>query len=163
MNEEDIFNAIKELYNQCRGGYACVAMVASYGIIGFRDPHGIRPLIMGRRKNPAGYDYMIASESVVLEALGFTDFEDIKPGEAVIITQGSKVARRQLVSVEKITPCIFEYVYFARQDSIMDGISVYKARLSMGEALAEQVRRSFNGDMDIDVVIPVSLYTRCYV
>jgi amidophosphoribosyltransferase len=149
-------------------------MVAGYGIIGIRDPHGIRPLIMGRRKNPAGYDYMFASESIVLDALGFTDCEDVKPGkynlfialnmsnsflfigEAVIITQGGHVSRRQLVVGEKITPCIFEYVYFARQDSIMDGISVYKARLSMGEALADQVTRSFGDDIDIDVVIPVS-------
>ncbi|KAF1799412.1 phosphoribosyltransferase-like protein [Mucor lusitanicus] len=155
VNEEDIFTAIKDLHQQCRGGYACVAMIAGYGIIGIRDPYGIRPLIMGRRKNPAGYDYMFSSESVVLESLGFTDFEDVKPGEAVIITQGGNVSRRQLVTEKEITPCIFEYVYFARQDSIMDGISVYKARLSMGEALAEKVKRSFGDDMDIDVVIPV--------
>ncbi|KAI9365164.1 amidophosphoribosyltransferase [Pilaira anomala] len=155
INEEDIFTAIKDLHSQVRGGYACVAMVAGYGIIGIRDPHGIRPLIMGRRKNPAGYDYMFASESIVLDSLGFTDYEDVKPGEAIIITQGGNVSRRQLVVADKITPCIFEYVYFARQDSIMDGISVYKARLSMGEALADQVTRSLGKDMDIDVVIPV--------
>lgn len=155
MNEEDIFTAIKDLHQQCRGGYACVAMIAGYGIIGIRDPHGIRPLIMGRRKNPAGYDYMFSSESVVLESLGFTDFEDVKPGEAVIITQGGNVSRRQLVTEKEITPCIFEFVYFARQDSIMDGISIYKARLSMGEALAEKVKSSFGDEMDIDVVIPV--------
>ncbi|KAI8059438.1 phosphoribosyltransferase-like protein [Gilbertella persicaria] len=155
VNEEDIFAAIKQLHQQCRGGYACVAMIAGYGIIGIRDPHGIRPLIMGSRKNPAGYDYMFASESVVLEALGFTNFEDVKPGEAIIITQGGHISRCQLIEGQKISPCIFEYVYFARQDSIMDGISVYKARLSMGEALADQVTRSFGKDMDIDVVIPV--------
>jgi amidophosphoribosyltransferase len=80
VNEEDIFTAIKDLYKQCRGGYACVAMIAGFGIIGFRDPHGIRPLILGRRLTEIGYDYMFASESVVLEALGFTDFEDVKPG-----------------------------------------------------------------------------------
>lgn len=81
VNEEDIFTAIKDLYQQCKGAYACVAMIAGFGIIGFRDPHGIRPLIFGRRQTPAGYDYMFASESVVLEALGFTDFEDVKPGK----------------------------------------------------------------------------------
>ncbi|KAI8992566.1 amidophosphoribosyltransferase [Pilobolus umbonatus] len=154
VNEEDIFTAIKDLYNQCRGGYACVAMIAGYGIIGFRDPHAIRPLIFGRRKSPHGYDYMFASESVVLEALGFTDFEDVKGGEAIIITR-EKVSKRQLIVTNCITPCIFEYVYFARQDSIIDGISVYKSRLSMGEALATQVVRAFGNNMDIDVVIPV--------
>lgn len=157
MNEEDIFTAIKDLYQQCKGGYACVAMIAGFGIIGFRDPHGIRPLILGRRQTEAGYDYMFASESVVLEALGFTDFEDIKAGEAVIITR-DQVSRRRLAVEQTIAPCIFEYVYFARQDSIIDGISVYKARLAMGEALAEQVIKAFQGNMDIDVVIPVSIY-----
>ncbi|KAI9314950.1 nucleophile aminohydrolase [Dichotomocladium elegans] len=154
INEEDIFTAIKDLYSQCRGGYACVAMIAGFGIIGFRDPHGIRPLVLGRRKSAAGYDYMFASESVALDALGFTDIEDVKPGEAIIITR-EQLSRRQLVSTNAITPCIFEYVYFARQDSIIDGISVYKARLSMGEALANEVKRSFGDKLDIDVVIPV--------
>ncbi|KAI9496977.1 amidophosphoribosyltransferase [Zychaea mexicana] len=154
VNEEDIFTAIKDLYEQCRGAYACVAMVAGFGIIGFRDPHGIRPLVFGRRSTPEGYDYMFASESAALEALGFTDCEDVKPGEAIIITRDNLI-RRQLVSCKTISPCIFEYVYFARQDSIIDGISVYKARLAMGEALARQVVKSFGDAMDIDVVIPV--------
>lgn len=154
VNEEDIFTAIKDLYQQCKGAYACVAMIAGFGIIGFRDPHGIRPLIFGRRQTSSGYDYMFASESVVLEALGFTDFEDVKAGEAIIITR-EKVSRRRLVVEETLAPCIFEYVYFARQDSIIDGISVYKARLSMGEALADQVVKAFGDKMDIDVVIPV--------
>lgn len=155
VNQEDIFTAIKDLYRQVRGAYACVAMIAGYGIVGFRDPHGIRPLVLGRRKTVAGYDYMFASESVVLDSLGFTDVEDVKPGEAIIITQDS-LLRRVLAVSERIAPCIFEYVYFARQDSIMDGISVYKARLSMGEALAAQVIKSMGSEMDIDVVIPVS-------
>ncbi|KAI8333704.1 amidophosphoribosyltransferase [Chlamydoabsidia padenii] len=154
VNQEDIFTAIKDLYRQIRGGYACVAMIAGYGIVGFRDPHGIRPLVIGRRKTVAGYDYMLASESVVLDSLGFTDVEDVKPGEAIIITQDS-LLRRVLAVSDRIAPCIFEYVYFARQDSIMDGISVYKARLSMGEALADQVVKSLGDKMDIDVVIPV--------
>ncbi|KAI9246691.1 nucleophile aminohydrolase [Phascolomyces articulosus] len=154
VNEEDIFTAIKDLYEQCRGAYACVAMVAGFGIIGFRDPHGIRPLVLGRRSTSEGYDYMFASESAALEALGFTDCEDVKPGEAVIITR-EKVTRRQLVTGKTMAPCIFEFVYFARQDSIIDGISVYKARLAMGEALARQVVKTFGDSMDIDVVIPV--------
>ncbi|CAO3688688.1 unnamed protein product [Rhizopus stolonifer] len=154
VNEEDIFTAIKDLYQQCKGGYACVAMIAGFGIIGFRDPHGIRPLILGRRLTEVGYDYMFASESVVLEALGFTDFEDVKPGEAIIITR-QQISRRRLIVEEILAPCIFEYVYFARQDSIIDGISVYKARLAMGEALADQVIKALGDKNDIDVVIPV--------
>lgn len=154
VNEEDIFTAIKDLYSQCKGAYACVAMIAGFGIIGFRDPHGIRPLILGRRQTDAGYDYMFASESVVLEALGFTNFEDVKPGEAIIITR-QQVSRRRLAIEDNLGPCIFEYVYFARQDSIIDGISVYKARLAMGEALADQVVQAFGDNLDIDVVIPV--------
>ncbi|KAI7862065.1 amidophosphoribosyltransferase [Spinellus fusiger] len=154
INEEDIFTAIRDLYQQCKGAYACVATIAGYGIIGFRDPHGIRPLVLGRRSTPAGNDYMLASESVVLDALGFTDVEDVQAGEAIIITR-NKVSRRRLVEAENIAHCIFEYVYFARQDSIIDGISVYKARLSMGEALADQVVKSLGDAMDIDVVIPV--------
>lgn len=139
-------------------------MIAGFGIIGFRDPHGIRPLIFGRRQTASGYDYMFASESVVLEALGFTDFEDVKAGEAIIITR-EQVSRRRLVVEETLAPCIFEYVYFARQDSIIDGISVYKARLSMGEALADQVIKAFGDKMDIDVVIPVKcqIYYRRFV
>ncbi|CAO3606903.1 unnamed protein product [Cunninghamella blakesleeana] len=129
-------------------------MVAGYGIIGFRDPHGIRPLVIGRRKSVAGYDYMLASESVVLDSLGFTDVEDVKPGEAIIITQDS-LLRRVLAVSDRIAPCLFEYVYFARQDSIMDGISVYKARLSMGEALADQILKILGDKLDIDVVIPI--------
>jgi amidophosphoribosyltransferase len=133
-------------------------MIAGFGIIGFRDPNGIRPIIYGRRKSETaeGFDYMFASESVVLDALGFTDHVDVGPGEAVIITRES-LTKRTLVQDLAFSPCLFEYVYFARQDSIIDGISVYKSRLAMGEALAEQVKTFFNGDInDIDVIIPVS-------
>ncbi|RUS17667.1 hypothetical protein BC937DRAFT_89663 [Endogone sp. FLAS-F59071] len=170
INEEDIFKAIKDLYQQCKGGYACVAMIAGFGIIGFRDSHGIRPIGFACRKSDKGYDYIFASESVVSDALSFTDYQDVRPavalshrsdkffqnpkGEAVIITR-EKVTRRQLVQVHEIAPCMFEYVYFARPDSIIDGVSVYKARLAMGEALAEQVVRKMGNKMDIDVVIPV--------
>ncbi|CAG8527429.1 5944_t:CDS:10 [Paraglomus occultum] len=143
INEQDIFTAITGLHEQCIGGYACVVMIA-----------GIRPICFGRRKGPKGWDYMIASESVALSANGFADIEDIKPGEAVIITKQA-VSREQVTPIREYAPCIFEFVYFARPDSVIDGISVYRSRLSMGEYLAKQVQRKFNGTMDIEVVIPV--------
>eukprot|EP00842_Homolaphlyctis_polyrhiza_P004985 jgi/Hompol1/5488/HPOL_001988-RA len=155
-NETDIVTALGKLHTQCRGGYACIAMIAGFGLIGFRDPHGIRPLILGQRRTESNTtDYIMASESVCLEALGYSNFEDIKPGQAVILTS-NKMSKFQTVPALEFTPCIFEYVYFARPDSIMDGISVYKARLAMGEALATAVIRKLGKEMDnIDVVIPV--------
>lgn len=100
---------------------------------------------------------MFASESVVCDGCSFSDFEDLKPGEAVIVNKNRTVTRRELVPNANFTPCIFEYVYFSRPDSIIDGISVYKCRLAMGEALADEVARKLGADMDIDVIIPVSL------
>ncbi|KAF8987764.1 amidophosphoribosyltransferase [Haplosporangium bisporale] len=155
INEEDIFTAIKGIYDVCQGGYACVAMIAGFGIIGFRDPHGIRPIGFAKRSSPKGTDYMFASESVVCDGCSFLDFEDLKPGEAVIVNKNKTVTRRLLVPEASFSPCIFEYVYYSRPDSIIDGISVYKARLAMGEALADQVLETFGADMDIDVIIPV--------
>ncbi|KAJ1922583.1 amidophosphoribosyltransferase, partial [Tieghemiomyces parasiticus] len=154
VNEEDLFNSIRDLFKQCHGGYACVGMITAYGLFAFRDPNGIRPLVYGRRKNGTGYDYMFASESVVLDSLGFTDVADVLPGEAIIVTKHA-VSKRHLIQDQIFSPCVFEYVYFARPDSIIDGISVYKSRLEMGEALAEQVLRKLGPDNDIDVVIPV--------
>jgi amidophosphoribosyltransferase len=154
VNEDDIFKSVSKLYQQCKGGYACITMIAGYGIIGFRDPNGIRPLILGERKTRDGMDYMMASESVSLEALGFVNFSDCNPGEAVLITK-SGVTRRQCCPAREFTPCIFEYVYFARPDSIIDQVSVYKARLALGDALADSVMRALGDKMDIDVVIPV--------
>uniref|UniRef100_A0A1D1YK60 Amidophosphoribosyltransferase n=1 Tax=Anthurium amnicola TaxID=1678845 RepID=A0A1D1YK60_9ARAE len=154
IDEEDIFTAIKGMYEQCIGAYACVAMIAGFGIIGFRDSNGIRPICYGKRENIKGTDYMIASESVVLDALGFTEVKDINPGEAIIITK-TKITGRKLVESTNITPCIFEYVYLARPDSVIDGISVYRSRLEMGEYLADQVIKKCGDNMDIDVVIPV--------
>ncbi len=119
-----------------------------------KDPHGLRPLIYGSRETASGTDYMIASESVVLDSLGFGNFKDVGPGEAVIITKAG-VKTNQYTPALSFTPCIFEYVYFARPDSIIDNVSVYKARLAMGEALAKQVVRKLGEDNDIDVVIPV--------
>ncbi|KAJ3275506.1 amidophosphoribosyltransferase [Terramyces sp. JEL0728] len=154
INEDDIFNALTKLFDMCLGGYACILMIAGFGILGFRDPHGLRPLIYGSRKTEFGTDYMMASESVVLESLGYSDFIDVAPGQGVMITKDG-VSVRQCAKAKEFTPCIFEYVYFARPDSIMDGISVYKSRLAMGEALATQVIKDLGEENDIDVVIPV--------
>ncbi|RIA92290.1 phosphoribosyltransferase-like protein [Glomus cerebriforme] len=154
INEEDIFTAIKGIYERCIGGYACVAIIAGFGIIGFRDSNGIRPICYGKRENINGTDYMFASESVTLDALGFTEVININPGEAIIITK-TEITKNQIVEPKNFTPCIFEYVYFARPDSVIDGISVYRSRLEMGEYLADQVMKKCGNNMDIDVVIPV--------
>jgi amidophosphoribosyltransferase len=138
----------------CKGGYACVGMVAGYGIFAFRDPNGIRPLVHGTRVTEHGIDHAFASESVALQTIGFSNITDILPGQAVIVTE-DQLYSRQLVGGETFTPCLFEYVYFARPDSIIDGISVYNSRLAMGEALAERILEFFNNNHDIDVVIPV--------
>ncbi|PVU91672.1 hypothetical protein BB561_004267 [Smittium simulii] len=156
INEEDVFNAISELFTQCFGGYACVAMVAGFGVIAFRDPHGIRPISIGKRKSstiPNNYDYMLSSESAALEALDFDDIESLKNGEAIIITK-TGISRR-ILSNQVFSPCIFEYVYFARPDSIIDGIPVNDARMMMGVKLAETVKRVLGENNDIDAVIPV--------
>ncbi|KAJ1922039.1 amidophosphoribosyltransferase [Mycoemilia scoparia] len=156
ISEEDIFRAITNLYEQCHGAYACAGMIAGFGIMGFRDPFGIRPLVFGRRKSSSGdgYDYMFASESIVLDSLDFTDIRDVNPGEAIIVSKHA-VTTRQLVPNPTLSPCIFEYVYFARPDSIIDGVSVYNARLEMGIKLANKIRRTLGDKSDIDVVIPV--------
>ena len=152
--EEDIFAAVAKVHERCRGGYAVVAMVTGYGLVGFRDPNGIRPIVFGQRHTDEGVEYMIASESVALDVLGFTLIRDLAPGEAVFITEDGKLYTRQCAENPHLSPCIFEYVYLARSDSIMDGVSVYKARLRMGEKLAEKIRRE-RPDHDIDVIIPI--------
>ncbi len=152
---EDFFAAMEGVYRRCNGGFAAVALVASYGILGFRDPHGIRPLVFGSRIAANGAtEYMIASESVALDAAGFKRERDVRPGEAIYITETGELHCHQCVEVERITPCIFEHVYFARPDSIMDEVSVYKTRLRQGEALAEKVQR-LRPDHDIDVIVPI--------
>ncbi len=150
---EHFFTAVSQVLGRCEGGYAVVAVINGHGLLGFRDAHGIRPLVYGRRKSTEGYEYMIASESVALSAMGFEMVRDIEPGEAILITPDGQVHTQRCVE-GKLTPCIFEYVYFARPDSIMDGISVYKARLRMGQKLAEKVQREW-ADHDIDVVMPI--------
>ncbi|KAG6868689.1 hypothetical protein C0993_011919 [Termitomyces sp. T159_Od127] len=155
INEDDIFTAIGGMMEQCKGAYACVAMIAGFGIIAFRDPNGIRPVGMGVRKTSSGNDYLFASESVVADASGFGEWEDVKPGEAVIITRSS-LSRRQVAKASTFAPDIFEYVYFARPDSVLDGISVYRSRMAMGDALAEKVRTVLEENhIEVDVVIPV--------
>jgi amidophosphoribosyltransferase len=151
---DDIFAAIKGVHQRCKGGYAVVAMVASYGIVGFRDPNGIRPLVYGVRETAAGKEYMLASESVALDALGFKLVADVAPGQAVFISCCGDITLKQCAESPQLNPCIFEHVYFARPDSIMDGVSVYKSRLRQGERLAEKILRE-HPDHDIDVIIPI--------
>ena len=150
----DVFAAVTALYRRCRGGYAVVAMVIGHGILGFRDPNGIRPLILGSRETPKGLEYMLASESVALDMLGFKILRDIAPGEAVFIDEAGRLHTQQCVATVGHTPCIFEYVYFARPDSIIDNVSVQRARMRMGDRLADKIRR-LRPDHDIDVVIPI--------
>jgi amidophosphoribosyltransferase len=129
-------------------------MVIGHGILGFRDPNGIRPLILGSRETPKGLEYMLASESVALDMLGFKTLRDIAPGEAVFIDEAGRLNTQQCVATVGHTPCIFEYVYFARPDSIIDNVSVQRARMRMGDRLADKIRR-LRPDHDIDVVIPI--------
>ncbi|MFO7278538.1 MAG: amidophosphoribosyltransferase [Pseudomonadota bacterium] len=150
----DIFAALSAVYRRCRGGYAVVAMVIGHGILGFRDPNGIRPLVLGRRETSKGPEWMLASESVALDMLDFRLVRDIGPGEAVFIDEQGRLFSHQCVPTVRHTPCIFEYVYFARPDSIIDNISVYRARMRMGDRLAEKILRE-RPNHDIDVVIPI--------
>lgn len=151
---DDIFTAVRGVHRRCRGGYAVVAMMSKYGIIGFRDPNGIRPIVYGMRETDRGREYMIASESVALDVLGFKLVADIAPGEAIYIDVDGQLHRQQCADNPRSAPCIFEHVYFARPDSLMDGISVYKSRLRQGEKLAAKVLR-IKPENDIDVVIPI--------
>lgn len=151
---EQIFDAIARTHKRIRGAYAVIAMINHYGLVAFRDPYGIRPLIFGKRHTPEGVEYMIASESIALEAQGFSVIRDVAPGEAILIRENGELLTQQCAENPKRCPCIFEYVYFARPDSIIDGISVYKARLRMGEHLAKKIQREW-ADHDIDVVIPI--------
>ncbi|TQV67699.1 amidophosphoribosyltransferase [Exilibacterium tricleocarpae] len=154
-SEDDIFDAIAAVHRRVRGGYAVVALIAGYGVVAFRDPHGIRPLVFGTRESKKrGIEYMIASESVALDVLGYELVRDVAPGEAVYITGAGQCHTRQCAENPSLSPCIFEHVYFARPDSIMDGVSVYKARLRQGEKLADKILRE-RPDHDIDVVIPI--------
>ncbi len=154
IDADDVFQAVSAVHKRCKGAYAAVVMIAGFGVLAFRDPHGIRPIVFGERKTEEGSDYMVASENVALKVLDFELTRDIKPGEAVFIELTGKFHAKQCSDDIDHCPCIFEYVYFARSDSILDDISVYKARLRMGEKLAAKVLKEWP-DHDIDVVIPI--------
>ncbi len=155
VGTEDIFSAIEAVHRRCRGAYAAVAMVTGYGIVAFRDPFGIRPLVVGERTAANGLkEYAFASESVALDVLGYALIGDVAPGEAVIATLDGQLHRRVCAANARYATCIFEFVYLARPDSIIDDVSVYKARLRMGEKLAAKIAREWP-DHDIDVVIPI--------
>ena len=151
---ENVFDAVDALHRRCQGGYAVVAMIIGFGVVAFRDPNGIRPLVLGERDVRGHKDYMVASESVALDVLQFSRLRDVGPGECIVIENDGSLRCRDYPGEAAHTPCIFEYVYFARPDSILDNLSVYKARLRMGEELAGKIVRDFP-DHDIDVVIPI--------
>ena len=154
LKSEDVFNAVERVHARAVGAYSALALIAGYGLVGFRDPNAIRPLIVGYREGADGPDYIMASESVVLDVLGYQEMASIKPGEAIYIEMSGRVHRKQCCISPRYAPCIFEFVYLARPDSMIDGISVYKARLKMGEKLADKILRLYP-DHDIDVVIPI--------
>jgi amidophosphoribosyltransferase len=154
LDPDTIFTAVANVHRRCRGAYAVVAMIAGYGLLAFRDPFGIRPLVIGRNQTDEGPEYLVASESVALSAFGFELMRDVAPGEAVFIDEGGKFNSRQCAPKPVLAPCIFEYVYLARPDSVIDGVSVYESRLHMGRSLAEKIKRSMPG-LQVDVVIPV--------
>ncbi len=149
-----IFTAVANVHRRCRGAYAVVAMIAGYGLLAFRDPFGIRPLVFGRNNSAQGPEYLVASESVALTAFGFELVRDVAPGEAIFIEESGTFHNRQCAAKPVLAPCIFEYVYLARPDSVMDGVSVYESRLHMGRQLAEKIKRTAQ-HLDVDVVIPV--------
>ena len=154
IDEQDVFRAVSGVHRRCRGGYAAVAMIPGFGIFGFRDPYGIRPMVYGWRDTERGVEYMIASESVALDTLGFDLIADVAPGEAVFIDVAGRLHTRQCADQPVLSPCLFEFVYFARPDSIIDNISIHKARSRMGKKLAAKIRREWP-DHDIEVVIPI--------
>lgn len=150
LKHSHIFSALKNVYKQCEGGYAVAMLVAGVGIVAFRDPNGIRPLVVGKN----GDSYMVASESAALSALGYSFERDVKPGEAIIISETGELLKKQCYKKSDHTPCLFEFVYFSRPDSTIDSISVHKSRLRMGDYLGEKILKEY-GHLDIDVVIPV--------
>jgi amidophosphoribosyltransferase len=154
LDSDAIFAAVAGVHRRIKGAYAVVAMIAGYGLLAFRDPYGIRPLVFGVARTERGPEYLVASESVALDAMGFEMVRDVAPGEAVFIDFDGEFHSRQCAAQTVHRPCIFEYVYLARPDSVIDGISVYETRLRMGASLAEKVKRE-HPHLDIDVVVPI--------
>ena len=154
LDDDAMFRAVAAVHKRVRGAYAVVAQISGYGLLAFRDPNGIRPLCIGRQETEEGVEWMVASESVALEGSGFAFVRDVEPGEAVFIDLDGRFVSRQCAENPQLVPCIFEYVYFARPDSLIDGVSVYDARLRMGEYLADKVARNMRLG-DIDVVMPI--------
>lgn len=154
LTEQDIFAAVTSVHKQVRGAYAVVAMIIGHGLLAFRDPYGIRPLCLGKRETEGKTEYMVASESVALDVVGFEFVRDVAPGEAVYISFDGQLFTAQCAENATLTPCVFEYVYFARPDSYIDGVSVYAARVNMGKKLGMKIQQQWQ-DIDIDVVIPI--------
>ncbi|MEO8803863.1 MAG: amidophosphoribosyltransferase [Rudaea sp.] len=154
LTPDHIFKAVGGVHARVRGGYAVVSLLLGYGIVAFRDPNGIRPLVLGERDTEQGREYAVASESVAFDILGFRRLRDVAPGEAVLLTEDGQLFSRHCADDHVHAPCIFEYVYLARPDSMIEDVSVYKARLRMGEHLAAKIAR-IRPDHDIDSIIPI--------
>jgi amidophosphoribosyltransferase len=154
LTPDHIFRAVAGVHQRCKGAYSIVAMIAGYGMVAFRDPWGIRPLLLGRNDTDGGVEFMVASESVAIEALGFSVVRDVAPGEAILVDASGNLTSRQCALQTSLNPCIFEWVYFARPDSVIEGISVYEARARLGKTLAQKIIASGYGDR-IDVVVPI--------
>lgn len=151
LTAEHVFRAVRMVFRRCKGAYSAVALIGGHGIVGIRDPHGIRPLQLGRRRVGEKFEYMIASEDTVFKALDYEFVRDIAPGEVVFIDKNNKLHSR-VVKKGDLNPCIFEWVYLAAPDSTIDGVNVYKARVRMGEYLAKQIKKA---GVHIDSVIPI--------
>ncbi|WP_263380131.1 amidophosphoribosyltransferase [Granulicella paludicola] len=164
-NEFDVFAAVEEVHRRCKGGYAVITMIAGVGMVAFRDLHGIRPLVFGTRDTgkfkdmPSATEYMIASESVALQVGGFELHHDLEPGEVIFIDMEGEVHRHVSLLAHEKAPCLFEYVYLARPDSVLDGVSVYEARINMGTKLAAKIKREW-AHVPIDVVVPIPSTSR---
>jgi len=154
LTPDDIFTAVSNLHKRARGAYATVALIIGHGMIAFRDPNGIRPLVFGKKETESGVEYMVASETVALDACGYEFVRDVAPGEAIYFTESGELYSQQCAENPTFCPCIFEYVYFARPDSTIDKISVYASRIEMGKKLGDKIAKEWD-DLDIDVVIPI--------